>query len=138
MPNFSIPRSISISGLIIGRTLLASLFLFAGLLKLTNYSATLADMASAGLAPVSLLLPATIALELVGGLILAIGRRGAASVAVLLAAFTLATNFYFHDFWTMEGEIARLEGALFLKNIAIMGGLLFVAGALSRRDDTSV
>jgi len=115
-----------------GRLLLASLFLFAGVLKLTSYSRTLASMAAVGLEPVSLLLPATIALELGGGLLVAIGRRGAAPAAFVLAVFTLATNYYFHDFWTMTGETARLQGSLFLKNVSVAGGLLFVAGVLAK------
>lgn len=115
-----------------GRLVLASLFLFAGILKVANYDATLADMAAAGLSPVSLMLPLTVALELGGGLILAIGRCGAAPIACVLALFTLATNYFFHDFWNMEDQVTRLEGALFLKNVAIAGGLLFTAGALSR------
>ncbi|OYY64915.1 DoxX family protein [Sphingomonas sp. 28-62-11] len=112
-----------------GRLLLASLFLFAGVLKLTTYAQTGASMAAAGLEPVSLLLPATIALELGGGLLVAIGRRGAALAAFVLAIFTLATNYWFHDFWTMEGEVARLQGSLFLKNVAVAGGLLLLAGS---------
>jgi uncharacterized membrane protein YphA (DoxX/SURF4 family) len=44
----------------------------------------------------------------------------------------LATNYYFHDFWNMQNEVARTEGALFLKNVAIAGGLLYVAGVLVR------
>jgi putative oxidoreductase len=116
-----------------GRIILASLFLFAGLLKVTDYEGVLSQMTEAGLSPSWLLLPPTIVLELGGGLVLAIGRWGAALTALVLAVFTLATNYFFHDFWTMEGEIAGREGALFLKNVAIAGALLFVSGTLWRR-----
>jgi len=115
-----------------GRVTLAALFLFAGMLKLSGYGQTLATMSTAGLEPAVLLLPATISLELGGGVLLAIGRRGALPAALLLAVFTLATNVFFHDFWTMESEVARLQGSLFLKNVAIAGGLLFVAGTLAQ------
>lgn len=115
-----------------GRVILASLFLFAGYLKINNYQGTLGTMAEAGLEPAWLLLPPTIALELGGGFLVAIGRWGAVPAALALTAFTIATNIFFHDFWTMEGEMARLEGSLFIKNVAIAGGLLFVAGALAR------
>lgn len=57
---------------------------------------------------------------------------GAAPAALALSGFTLATNYYFHDFWNMQNEVARTEGALFLKNVAIAGGLLYVAGVLVR------
>lgn len=115
-----------------GRITLASLFLFAGGLKISSYDSVLEQMTVAGLSPSWLLLPPTIALELGGGLVLAFGRWGAALTALMLAVFTLATNYYFHDFWNMEGEMARAEGALFLKNLAIAGALLFVSGTLRR------
>ncbi len=127
-PDHPVSRRVAPAAFHLGRILLASLFLFAGLLKLTSYAQTEASMTAVGLAPAALLLPAVIALELGGGLLLAVGRRGAAPAAVLLALFTLLTNIFFHDFWTLEGEMARLEGSLFLKNIAIAGGLLMFAG----------
>ncbi len=116
-----------------GRLLLASLFVFAGVLKLTSYSRTMASMTAVGLEPAGMLLPATIALELGGGLLVAIGRTGAAPAAFVLAIFTLATNYWFHDFWTMEGEVARLQGSLFLKNVAVAGGLLLLAGSYAQK-----
>jgi len=127
-----LPNSIATALSVAGRVTLAALFLYAGCLKLTSYQATMASMTVAGLAPAALLLPATIALELGAGLLVAIGRWGAAPAALMLAAFTIATNIYFHNFWTMEGETARLQGSLFIKNVAIAGGLLYVAGTLAR------
>jgi len=86
-------------------------------------------MVDVGLAPAALLLPATILLELIGGLSVAYGRRPAIYAAPALFAFTLATNLWFHRFWELEGEIATLELSLFFKNIAIAGALLFVFGS---------
>ncbi len=111
----------------LGRIGLASLFLLGGMNKITTYGETALRMESVGLAPAVLLLPATIALELGAGLLVAIGRRGAAPAALCLALFTLATNVYFHDFWTMTGETRALELSLFFKNVAIAGGLVYVA-----------
>jgi putative oxidoreductase len=72
-------------------------------------------MSAEGLSPALLLLPGIIALELCGGLIVAVGRWDAVPTAFLLAIFTLATNFYFHDFWTIWGGTTRQEGRLFPK-----------------------
>jgi len=116
--------------IIIGRILLASLFLLGGLNKILNYGATLESMELVGLAPAPFLLPFVIGLELVGGTLVTFGRKGAAMSAVTLALFTLATNFFFHDFWHMDGELAALELSLFFKNISIAGGLLFFAAAV--------
>jgi len=113
-----------------GRLVLASLFILGGLNKVMNYTATQAGMSDVGLAPA--LLPLVIALELGGGLAVALGRWFAALAAVALAVFTLATNLYFHDFWNMSGDVAQLELSLFFKNVSIAGGLLYVAAATQR------
>jgi putative oxidoreductase len=110
-----------------GRVGLASLFLLGGINKIPNFAATAARMEEVGLAPAALLLPATIALELVGGLIVALGLRWHQIAAAAPCVFTLATNAFFHRFWELDGQIAQLELSLFFKNVAIAGALLFVA-----------
>ena len=119
--------SIQAPALIAGRIALASLFLLGGLNKILNYGATLDSMEAVGLSPASLLLPLVIGLELGGGTLVAFGRRGAPFAAIALAIFTLATNVFYHNFWTMEGERAALELSLFFKNVAIAGALLALA-----------
>jgi putative oxidoreductase len=118
----------------VGRVILVSLFLLGGLNKLLNYDATLAMMQRAGLNPAPLLLPAVIALELGGGALVAFGKRFAVPAALALAIFTIATNLVFHRFWAMSGPVAALELSLFFKNVAISGGLLFVAATLAQQD----
>ena len=118
---------------VIGRSGLASLFMLGGINKLMTYSETQTRMADVGLVPTNLLLPATIALELMGGLSVAYGRRPAIFAAAALSVFTLATNVWFHRFWTMSGEMASLELSLFFKNVAIAGALLFVLGSEIKR-----
>jgi putative oxidoreductase len=125
-------RQLALS-LIVGRILLASLFILGGINKVLNYAPTLQFMQKAGLEPSALLLPLTIILELGGGLLVAFGRKGASFAALTLAIFTLATNIFFHDFWNMTGEAAQLQLSLFFKNLSIAGGLLFVAAAEQRR-----
>ncbi|MEO1306122.1 MAG: DoxX family protein [Pseudomonadota bacterium] len=115
----------------IGRLGLASLFILGGINKALNYQSTLERMSDVGLTPASLLLPATIALELIGGACVAYGRRPAAFAALALFVFTLATNYWFHRFWELDGEIAALELSLFFKNVAIAGGLLLLVRELS-------
>jgi len=114
--------------ILIGRIALASLFLLGGVNKVLNYSMTLKSMQDVGLEPAALLLPLVIALEVGGGIIIILGRRFVPLAALSLAVFTLATNFAFHDFWTMEGERAALELSLFFKNVSIAGALVFLAG----------
>ncbi|GAB5412527.1 MAG: hypothetical protein Cons2KO_01300 [Congregibacter sp.] len=112
----------------LGRTTIASLFLLGGINKLLNYGATLESMERVGLEPATVLLPAVIALELVGGALVAIGRIYAAPAAIALAIFTLAANVFFHDFWNASDDLAALELSLFFKNVSIAGALIYVAG----------
>jgi len=110
-----------------GRVLLASLFVLGGINKILNFGATAESMTQVGFPFASLLLPVVIALELGGGLIVALGKKGVFPAATALALFTLAANLAFHDFWAVTGREAELQLSLFFKNIAIAGGLLFVA-----------
>jgi putative oxidoreductase len=108
-----------------GRLIFASLFILAGPNKIVNFTATAEHMASVGLQPTMILLPLTIALELLGGLILARGGRWAVPTGIVLAIFSLATNWFFHRFWEMQGPVRELELSLFFKNVAIAGALLY-------------
>jgi putative oxidoreductase len=116
-----------------GRLLLASVFLLAGLSKLSAYGATAAYMASAGVP--GGLLPAVIALEVLGSLAVILGWKTRVA-AVLLAGFSILTAFLFHNNFADQTQMI-----MFLKNISIAGGFLLLvangAGQLSldRRSD---
>ena len=115
-----------------GRVGLASLFILGGINKLINFGDVAGQMVGVGLPFTSALLPFVILLEIVGGLAVAIGRMGAVLSALALAGFTIATNFVFHTFWSMEGQVAALELSLFFKNISIAGALILFAGMHTR------
>jgi putative oxidoreductase len=102
----------------LGRALLALIFILAGLDKIQGSAATAAYMAQFGVPTV--LLPATIALEIGGGLAVLAGFYSRLA-AVLLALFTLATGLVFHSNLTDS-----IQFALFLKNLAITGGFLLL------------
>jgi putative oxidoreductase len=110
-----------------GRFALASLFLLGGVNKAMNFEAVSTRMEAVGLVPSPILLPIVIALELGAGLLIAMAGPFYRLAALVLAGFTLTTNLFFHDFWTMQGDLRELELSLFFKNIAIAGALLFVA-----------
>jgi len=120
-----------------GRILLSQIFIIAGLSKIGDWGGTSAYMASKGMPMVPLLLPAAIAVELLGGLSLLLGffsRYG----ALLLILFLLPATFIFHDFWNIpesEAMALRMQMIMFMKNMAIMGGLSYIvsfgSGALS-------
>jgi putative oxidoreductase len=102
-----------------GRTLIAAIFLISGVGKIAGYSGTVAYMESMGV-PGALLLP-TIVLE-IGGALAIIAGWWTKPVALALAAFSLVAGILFH------GNFAdQMQQIMFLKNVAIAGGFLFLA-----------
>ena len=59
----------------------------------------------------------------------------AAWAATVLFLFLIPTTLLFHDFWSYTGSQAAMQKIQFMKNLAIMGGMLYVmafgAGSLS-------
>lgn len=111
---------------LVGRILLAVIFLVSGFGKVTGYSATAALMASKGLPAVGILLPLTIATELGGAILLVLGLK-ARWAALWLFLFLIPTTLVFHAFWGIDPKLAGMQQIHFLKNLAIMGGMLMVA-----------
>lgn len=101
---------------IIGRFLIATIFIVSGVTKLMTPGATEQMIQSAGL-PGGLAIPVGL-FELVLGIMLAIGLA-VRLVALLLFAFTAATILFFHNQFTDP-----MQAAMAMKNLAIMGGLL--------------
>jgi len=114
---------------LVGRLLLALLFVLSGFQKITGYSGTAGYMASAGLPMIGLLLPLTILIELGGGLLLVIGWQ-TRWVALVMFLFLIPVTLTFHNVAVDPTQMVML-----LKNAAIMGGMLqlfaFGAGAWS-------
>lgn len=113
----------------IGRVLLATIFIFSGIGKLLAPAATMGYIASSGLPFAGLALGVAIAVELGGGLMLALGIQ-TRLVAAGLAAFSIVTGLAFHNAIGDQNQLIHL-----LKNFAMAGGLLqvvaFGAGAYS-------
>ena len=111
----------------LGRVLIAAMFLIAGFQKIPGYAGTAGYMEAMGVP--GALLPLVILLEIGGGLAIAAGWQTRV-IAGLLAGFTLLSAAIFHaDF----GD--QMQTIMFLKNLAIAGGFLFLvangAGRLS-------
>ena len=109
----------------LGRLLLGGLFLAAGIGKVTAFAGTSAYIASKGLPVPDVLAALTIALEIAGGLAVIIGYQ-ARLAALALAAFTVAAAILFHDFWAVPKAMVQVQQAMFMKNLAIAGGLLLI------------
>lgn len=113
---------------LVGRCMIAALFILSGVNKLQNWDSTTLYMAEHGVSMIQPLLALSVVVELGAGFGLVIGFR-TRLMALMLFLFTLTVSFQLHDFWTMgDSDVARLETALFAKNMAIAGGLLMLVG----------
>lgn len=115
--------------LLIGRGLLGLYFILPGITKITGFAATSEYMAAHGVPLIPVLLVVTIVIQIGGGLALMFGFK-TQLIAFLLAGLTIVINVFMHNFWSMEEGLERNhEMQNFVKNLAIMAGLLYVAGA---------
>jgi putative oxidoreductase len=113
-------------GPLMGRVLLALMFVPSGFSKVTNFDGTVGYIAAKGLPLPPVLAGGTIALEIVAGLALLLGFK-ARWAALALAVFAVLAALFFHNFWTMPAAEQMAQSIAFYKNLAITGGLLFVA-----------
>ncbi|KFI06300.1 DoxX family protein [Massilia sp. BSC265] len=113
----------------VGRVLLAAIFIFSGIGKALAPEGTIGYIESVGLPFPTLALVAAVAIELGGGVMLALGIK-TRLVAAALAAFSVVTALVFHNTLGDQNQLIH-----FMKNIAMAGGLLqvvaFGAGAYS-------
>jgi len=111
---------------VVGRVLLALMFIYAGYGKLTNIEGTAGYIASGGLPMASALAVIVGLLELLGGLAIAVGFQ-ARWAALALGLFTLAASLLFHKFWAVPADQAFVQQLMFMKNLSVAGGLFTLA-----------
>jgi putative oxidoreductase len=111
---------------LLGRLLLAALFLPAGIGKITGFSGTVGYISSVGLPLPEVGAALALTVEIVGGIALIIGL-GTRPAALILALFTLVASFFFHNYWGVPADQQMVQQLLFNKNIAVVGGLLTLA-----------
>ena len=111
---------------LIGRVLLALLFIPAGFSKIGGFAGTVGYIASKGVPLPELAAAAAVGVELGLGLLLLIGWQ-TRWAALGIAFFTVVITFIFHNFWAVPAEQVMAQQQSFFKNIAVVGGLLTVA-----------
>ena len=112
-------------GPLIGRFLIAFIFLFAGFGKVTGFEGTVGYIASKGMPLPQLAAIAAIVIELGGGIMLVVGWNARIAAAAMLV-FTALTALIFHNFWAVPADQAQNQMIHFMKNVSMMGGLLYV------------
>jgi putative oxidoreductase len=118
-------NAISSVGALGGRVLISAIFIASGFHKLTAWQETVGQMEKHGVPAASWLIIVAVVFELAGGLGVLLGCW-TRLCAMLLILFLLPVTYYFHDFWTLSGAEQQQQMIHFMKNSAILGGILYV------------
>jgi putative oxidoreductase len=116
---------ISKFGPVIGRCMVALIFLISGIGKVTGFQGTAGYMASKGLPVTEVLLVITIIIEIGGALMLILGWKARLG-ATALFLWMIPVSLLFHNFWAMPVDQQMINQIMFLKNISMMGALLYI------------
>ncbi len=108
---------------LVGRILMALLFVPAGFNKLMGFAGTAGYFAKIGVPLPEVAVVVAIAVELVVALLFLLGYK-TRLMAIILAVFTVATAFLGHAFWNAPPEMLMAQKTNFFKNFAIAGGFL--------------
>jgi uncharacterized membrane protein YphA (DoxX/SURF4 family) len=110
----------------VARLALVSAYLVGGFAKLTDWPAAIAEQAHFGLRSPALWAAATIAVELMGPLLVLIGRLTWLG-AGMLGVFTLIAACIANDFWAMTGQARFMAFNAFFEHLGLVGGFVLVA-----------
>jgi putative oxidoreductase len=108
-------------GPLVGRVLLALIFILASINKITGFDGTVGYIEAYGLPMAQVAAIIAIVVELGGGIMIVVGWKARWASAALFI-FVLIASVVFHAFWAVEADQVQLQNIMFMKNIAIMGG----------------
>jgi uncharacterized membrane protein YphA (DoxX/SURF4 family) len=117
----------------VARLVLVGAYLVGGIVKLSDWQGAVAEQAHFGMAPAALWAAVTIAVELVGPLLILSGRliwlgAGMLGIFTLLAAITA------NAFWAMPAGIDRFMATnAFFEHLGLIGGFILIAMIDARR-----
>ena len=109
--------------MLIGRILMVLIFLNSGIGKIGNFAETAQLMAKFGMPYTPFFLLGSIFLELVGGLSIVLGHFTRLGTLLIILFLIPATLIFHTDF----GD--RIQMIMFMKNVSMLGGCLFLLGA---------
>lgn len=113
--------------LLVGRILLVLAFISTGIGKFMDLGGTAAYIASKGLPAPFVLAVLSGLVELGLGLAIVVGYQTRLA-ALGLAAFTLITIPFFHDFWNMTDQARAMNQIQAWKNLSMIGAFLMLVG----------
>lgn len=112
----------------LGRVLIATMFLPAGIAKCFEFKETAIYFESLGMMAPTLCVVIAVAVEILGGIALLVGFH-VRLVAIFLALYTFVASVTGHAFWAVSVDLVLVTKLLFFKNIAVIGGLLILASS---------
>lgn len=119
-----------------GRVLLGLYFLVPGIAKFADWERHVALMETHEMGMIPLQLAVAGVVQVIGGLCLILNKQ-VVVCALGFATMILLINVNLHDFWNIyEGISAERETQNFVKNLAILAGLLVLAAANMTPEDT--
>ena len=105
---------------LVARLALATLFIYAGYNKIVGFEGVARSIAGHGIPLAEVAAVITILIELVGGLMIAVGFQ-TRWAALAIALFIIPINYFYHPFWADAGEANA-----FFKNLCVLGGMLMI------------
>jgi putative oxidoreductase len=120
---------------VLGRLMIATIFLMSAVgNKIPKFDDVAALMKSQGIPQPQVMLAGAILFLIAGSLSIILGYKARIGAALLFVFLVLAT-YYFHDFWKFSGPTQQQQMIHFMKNLSMMGTMLFVmangSGAMS-------
>jgi putative oxidoreductase len=109
-----------------GRILISVMFLISGFFKVGGYAQIVAYATAVHLPAPGVAIALAAAVELACGLAILAGFK-TRFAAWLLFMYLIPVTYFFHNFWAVQGQDQQTQMVNFLKNAAIMGGLLVLA-----------
>lgn len=121
-------------GPLTGRALLSLIFIIAGVHKVKTFAAASAYLANQGLMMSDVFLTVMIMIELGGGIFILFGIKARLTAAIIFI-YIIPITIFFHQYWNFAGIERMTHFHHFFKNIAMMGGMMYImvhgAGPLS-------
>lgn len=111
----------------VGRLLIVYIFATSGLAKILDWSGNVQYMSTRHLPLIPVLLTIAMLIEIIGSISLVTGLY-ARVAAFVMFLYLAAVTVLFHNYWAFSGMSTGVQETHFRKNLAIMGGLLMIAG----------
>ncbi len=111
--------------ILLGRIGIGLLFVWQATTRIRQWHGTKAYIETKNVPIIPFYLPVAIAVQILCGLSLLIGWQ-VRFAAGILALFTIVSTILFHDFWNLEEPEKTWEKTLFMKDVAVLGGLFIL------------